>query len=401
MKRRYLNPLNWALPLKLIAIIILVMLFGEYVSLDVKRFLYSLSLTIKEALVFVLPVIIFSYLSSCILSFKKGVVTFLFILFAIVYISNFCSTIIGYFASILTLDKISIATSSEISPDRILVPFWDLHLPVWISNTWALLSGLVIGLIFTFIRVKFVEHATEKLRAASTFFLMRIFIPLMPIFILGFMIKLEHEGELKNILISYAPLFFLIFAVELAYILVLIAIVTKFNPSRFFTYIRNSLAAVITGFSTMSSAATLPLTLQAAERNTGNKNLADAVIPATVNIHMIGNMITIPMLAFAMLIIYGLPFPSFSDYFTFALQVALAQFTVAAVPGGGIIMMYPYLSQYLGLDHAMLGVLYFIYTLFDASLTSSNILGNIALASFLNRILTKFKIIPTGEPSKN
>ena len=89
--------------------------------------------------------------------------------------------------------------------------------------------------------------------------------PVLPLFALGFVIKLESDGLLGVIIKSYFPLVIAILIAELVYIsfyilpqLVLILKVLIF--------MRNVLPAGMMGFSTMSSMAALPLSLHAAEK---------------------------------------------------------------------------------------------------------------------------------------
>lgn len=402
-----LNPLKMKLPVKLILIIVGVLFFGHYLSLDVKQFCFAISLSLKAVLEFLLPIIIFSYLSSCILSFKKGVLTFVIILLTTVYISNFIATQVGYGASLLVLKKINFAASADgEAVSEVLTPLWSWSFPKLLSNDWALYIGLISGLFFSFLRtfaeaqgIGFLvklsngfERFANYLKRASSFFLIRIFIPLVPFFILGFIINLQHAGTLGQIVTSYAPIFAFTVSVEVLYAALLFLIIAGFSFNLWFVYIRNTIPAVIAGFSTMSSAAAMPLTLLAAEKNTGNPNMARVLIPATVNIHMIGNAVTITIMAMAFLLTFGMPFPSFQTMIFFGLSFALAQFAIAAVPGGGILVMIPLLEKYLGFTPEMTSIITALYVLFDAPLTATNIMGNSVFAIFLNKIFTKLNI---------
>ncbi|PWU05669.1 MAG: hypothetical protein C5B43_02935 [Verrucomicrobia bacterium] len=402
-----LNPLRMKLPVKLILIIVGVLFFGHYLSLDVKRFCFAISMSIKEVLEFVLPFIIFSYLSSCILSFKKGVLTFIVILLATVYISNFIAVQVGYGASLLVLEKINFATSADgKAVSEVLTPMWSWSFPKLLSNDWALYVGLISGLFFSFMRtfaqsqnIKFLEKLangferfTHYLKNASSFFLIRIFIPLVPFFILGYIISLQHAGTLGQIVTSYAPIFIFTVTVQALYGALLFLIVAHFKFNLWFEYIKNTIPAIIAGFSTMSSAAAMPLTLLAAEKNTGNPNMARVLIPATVNIHMIGNGLTITIMAMAFLLTFGMPFPDFPTVIFFGLSFALAQFAIAAVPGGGILVMLPLLQKYMHFTPEMTSIITALYVLFDAPLTATNIMGNSVYSIFLNKIFTKLKI---------
>lgn len=402
-----LNPLRMKLPVKLVLIILGVIFFGQYLSLDIKQFCFAISLSLKAILEFFLPVIIFSYLSSCILSFKKGVLTFVIILLSTVYISNLIGTLVGYGSFLLVFDKISSTNNAAGSGlTEVLTPLWSLNLPKLLSNDWALYIGLLSGICFSFIRsfaqnhnkeyllkiYNYFETFTHILQKASSFFLLRLFIPFIPLFILGFIINLQHTGILNNIATSYGPIFLFIVSVQTLYALFLFVVVAKFNFNLFYTYLRNTIPAIIAGFSTMSSIAAMPLTLLAAEKNTGNPTMARVLIPATVNIHMIGNTIGIPMMAISCLATFGVPLPDFQSYLLFGLSFALAQFAVTAVPGGGIFIMIPLMEKFLGFTPEMISIITTLNILLDAPVTASSIVGNSSLAIFLNKIFTKLKI---------
>jgi Na+/H+-dicarboxylate symporter len=139
----------------------------------------------------------------------------------------------------------------------------------------------------------------------------------------------------------------------------------------------------------MSSTMALPMSLQAAEKNTKNPTLSRVLMPSTVNFHLVGDGIFIPLLAFAVLQNYGVGVPSFEAYFLFSLYFVLAKFSVAAVPGGGIIVMIPLLQKYLGFSTEMLSLMTALYILFDPVITSFNIAGNGAFAIVWSRFYTQ------------
>jgi Na+/H+-dicarboxylate symporter len=72
----------------------------------------------------------------------------------------------------------------------------------------------------------------------------------------------------------------------------------------------------------------------------------------------------------------------------------MAKFAVAAVPGGGILVMLPILKTYLGFTPDMLSLITLLYFLFDPVITFMNVLGNGAFTILFQRIhklITKHK----------
>jgi len=264
-------------------------------------------------------------------------------------------------------------------------------LPEWVRNDMALLAGLICGLLYSHFsnKAKSKYNIATKLSSLATTFLHKFFVPLVPIFVLGFVLKLQHDGNLANIIKNYALIFLAVFITQLVYVLFLFAIGSRFRFRSWVTKVKNSIPPFLTGFGTMSSAATMPVTLIAAQRNTNDSPVSKIVIPATVNIHLIGDCIAVPILALAILSSFGLESPTLSQYLVFTLFFGAAKFAIAAVPAGGIIVMLPILQQYLNFNSEMLSLILAMYVMFDAIGTAMNVSGNSAFVIVFNNIYSK------------
>lgn len=249
-----------------------------------------------------------------------------------------------------------------------------------------MLLGIVIGLIFSFIKVPKITNLAQGMRHYVTVFLQKAFIPLLPLYVFGFILKMEYEGTLTILVKNSGHIFGLLCVLTIAYISMLYFIASGFRIRRCFELIRNMIPAGITGFSTMSSAATMPVTLEATEKNTGDEQFADLVIPTTVNIHLLGDALAIPIMALAVLSLSGMPLPTWEDYLLFTLYFCIAKFSVAGIPGGGIIVMLPILQKYLHLTPEMASLMTTIYIVQDPIFTSANVMGNGAFAILVRKI---------------
>ena len=83
---------------------------------------------------------------------------------------------------------------------------------------------------------------------------------------------------------------------------------------------------------------------------------------------------------------FGVADPSFLTYLPFAFYFVLAKFSVAAIPGGGIIVMLPILESKLGFTGEMASLITALYILFDPIITSANVAGNGAFAMLIHKI---------------
>ena len=200
------------------------------------------------------------------------------------------------------------------------------------------------------------------------------------------MVKLQFEGILVRIVQDYALIFVVVALAQFTYILFLYFVINQFNIAKFLRAVRNMFPATLAGFSTMSSVAAMPLTILATEKNSANPDLARSLVPATVNIHLIGDCFAIPIFAFAVLKNYGIEDPTFFAYLTFAFYFVLAKFSVSAIPGGGILVMLPILEAHLGFNAEMLSLITALYILFDPIITSANVLGNGGFSMLIDKL---------------
>ena len=376
------------MPFLLLAILIGIFFLGHFIPAQSQSFLFAVSNTIKEILIFVLPLIIFCLLFKTAVTLAKQASKLIVFILLAVCLSNFISTMLSYQVGLLVY-QFDIALNLP-DPTQSLNAAWNFVLPKLNLNQYAMFSGIILGILGGMAQPK-ISHKIAGLFDKYVHLFLKGFIYILPVFILGFAIKLTHDGLMAEIVQHYRKIFIVIAVAQFSYILFIYLLANNFRLKKWLNSVRYMLSATISGFSTMSSAASMPLTILATERNTQNPDLAKSVIPATVNIHLIGDCFAIPILAFAILKSFGLDEPSLVQYVVFALYFVLAKFSVAAVPGGGIYVMLPILEQQLGFSGQMSTIITALYILFDPVITSANVLGNGGFAMLIDRALTQFK----------
>jgi Na+/H+-dicarboxylate symporter len=250
--------------------------------------------------------------------------------------------------------------------------------------------GILCGIGGGFIKSPFVGIAADKLQTVVTFILKKTFIPVLPFYVAGFVLKLQWEGSLGVLLSNYIQVFILSLSLIILYISFLYFVGNHFDIRKGIKSIKNMLPALVTGFSTMSSAATMPVTLKATENNLKNKKFAGLIIPGTVNIHLMGDSLAIPLIGLALLWFKTSALPDYPQYLIFAVMFALTKFSCAAVPGGGVIIILPVLQKYLGLDQELISLMTTLYILQDSIFTAANVWGNGAFAIITERVCKRY-----------
>jgi Na+/H+-dicarboxylate symporter len=383
------------MPFILAAVILAILMLDPVMPLDLKQVLYAISLSIKSLIVFLLPIIIFGLLFRAALTLAHHATRVIVVILIAVCCSNFLSTFLSHYVGIWIYQfDLSILLPHESSG---LKAAWDWELPKLIPNQAAMFSGLVLGIMAGFVKSDMTARVAEALERVISKILAS-FLYLIPIFVAGFIVKLQFDGVIMMIIKDYTLILAIIALAQFSYILLAYFLLSNGRICEFLQSLKNMLPAAVSGFSTMSSAASMPLTIIGAENNAKDKSLAGSVIPATVNIHLIGDCFAIPIFAYAVLKNYGMPEPTLISYLIFTFYFVLAKFSVAAIPGGGIIVMLPILEAYLGFNADMMSLITALYILFDPVITCANVLGNGAFAKLMDRILS-FRNGRTGKPS--
>ncbi|MBX9702956.1 MAG: dicarboxylate/amino acid:cation symporter, partial [Silvanigrellaceae bacterium] len=254
------------MPFILLAIIVLSAMFHSYMPIDAKSILYSLSLWIKSVLIFILPYIIFSLLFKTAVTFAKKATKIIFFILIAVCLSNFVSTFLSHFVGDFIFNlNLSLAQPKE--HQQHLLPYWqDFQLPKLIANDKAMFAGLILGIFTSLVKAdlaKYISQFLEKLVGR----ILGLFTFVIPIFIAGFVVKLSHDEVIFSLIKDYGPIFGLIVLSQFLYIVLLYFLVNRFSFSRAIISMKNIFPAAVTGFSTMSSAAAMPLTIVGAARN--------------------------------------------------------------------------------------------------------------------------------------
>lgn len=378
---------NFSVPLIFLGALILSICAESILPTVLKSHLYAISLVIKELLIFFLPFIIFSLVTNSVMRLGNKALKYIILIVPLICASNFMNTMLSYFTTKCFITSAWNFTSI-VQSGEILTPAYTFNLSPLIKNDVALVSGMVMGIICGIVSNKSTQQLGRYLDLFShTFF--KYLLPIMPFFIIGTAIKLQSDGILASILEQYLPVLVTFIITAFGMVTIQLFILSKANMRKIGSYIKNIIPALVTAFGSMSSAAAMPLTIKGAEQNVGDAKNADIIVPTSVNIHLVGDCFFIPMVALAVMLSFGMPLPNIDAYLMFALHFILAKFAVAAIPGGGVLVMLPIMQQYLGLNSDMLALVTAIYILFDPIITTCNVAGNSALAIIFDRLIGK------------
>lgn len=176
----------------------------------------------------------------------------------------------------------------------------------------------------------------------------------------------------------------------ICFYMVFVWITTKKTPRFFFNGIS---PAQLLAFSTSSSAATLPVTMERVEEHLGvEKEVSSFVLPIGATINMDGTSLYQAVAAVFIAQAFGMEL-SFSVQLGIIATATLASIGSAAVPGAGMVMLVIVLAQ-AGIPEAGLALIFAIDRPLDMCRTTVNITGDAAVAMAVGKSVGKLRDVP-------
>ncbi len=160
----------------------------------------------------------------------------------------------------------------------------------------------------------------------------------------------------------------------------LLSVFTKLKYVEFFKGIS---PAQMLAFSTSSSAATLPVTMERCEDHLGvSKEVSSFVLPLGATMNMDGTSLYQAIAAVFIAQVYGIDL-DLSAQLTIVLTATLASIGAAAVPGGGMVMLVIVLGS-INVPSEGLALIFGVDRLLDMMRTVVNVTGDATVASIVS-----------------
>ena len=147
------------------------------------------------------------------------------------------------------------------------------------------------------------------------------------------------------------------------------------NPVKFF---KGAFAAMMFAFTSTSSAATLPVSKDCAEKLGADKDISAFVLPLGATVNMDGTAIYQCVATVFLASLAGVEL-GIAQMVTIVVTATLASIGTAGVSGAGMIMLAMVLTA-MGIDVNMIMIIYGVDRLFDMGRTCLNVTGDIACA---------------------
>ena len=153
-----------------------------------------------------------------------------------------------------------------------------------------------------------------------------------------------------------------------------------------FKSFRTMIPAYFTALGTMSSAATIPVSLEQGKKLPKMDNkIASFVMPLCANIHSAGAALTLTISAITVSLITFGELPPMTSIVVFIIVLGIILTGAAGVPGGSVLATLGILESILGFNEVALGLMLALFMMQDTLGTATNITGDGALATIVNK----------------
>ena len=277
----------------------------------------------------------------------------------------------------IALDQISQNTTSE--------PFFSIAIPEPLNIMTALVLSFTVGLGLTRLQDDTLRRAVGGFKEIVVMAIQRVILPLLPIYIFGIFFNMAHSGQVFQVLLVFAKIIGVIFAMHVVLLLAQYAVagaVSGKNPLRL---LANMLPAYFTALGTQSSAATIPVTLRQTVQNGVQPEVAGFVVPLCATIHLSGSTLKIVACALALMTMQGMDY-SFGQVAGFICMLGVTMVAAPGVPGGAIMAALGVLASMLGFSETDQALMIALYIAMDSFGTACNVTGDGALALIVDRV---------------
>ncbi len=374
------------LVIKLLAGILVGILVGLYGPDWLAQLLFTGKSLIGQLIKFTIPLIILFYIASGIASLPKNSGALLGKTIMFSYGSTIIAGCLAFWFASSLLPQVTVAHSLLTDGDAAkIVPFFKMSIPPLFGVMTALALAFVFGIGISASNASGLRALLTEGKNIIELLLTKVIIPVLPLYIAGVFTGMAAEGTVFNTLETFAIVLLLALVLHwfwLTILYVVTGVTLRRSPIQL---LRNMFPAYITALGTMSSAATIPVSLQATKANKVDDSIANFTVPLCANIHLSGSTITLVTCATAvMLLMPDIAMPSFIDMIGFILMLGVIMIAAPAAPGGAVMSAVGLLATMLGFTDAALALMIALYLAQDSFGTACNVTGDGIIALWVD-----------------
>lgn len=382
---------------KLILAVFLGLLIGLYSPKSFMNVIVTLKYILGQVIFFAVPLIIIGFIAPSIAKLKSNASKLLGYAITFAYISSIGAAAFSAIFGYMLIPKLSIQSTTDTLRELPALIF-QLDIPQIMPVMSALFLSIILGLATAWTKADLFEKLLDQFQDIVLSLVKKIVIPLLPIFIATTFATLAYEGSITNQLPVFIKVIIIVLIghfIWLAFLYALSGFMSGKNPME---VLKHYGPAYLTAVGSMSSAATLPVSIECAKKSKVlRKDILNFSIPLFSNIHLCGSVLT--EVFFVMVvsqILYG-KLPDVSSMILFIVLLGIFAIGAPGVPGGTVMASLGLITSVLGFNETGTALILTIFALQDSFGTACNVTADGALTLMLTGVANKKNIKEESE----
>ena len=386
-----------SLPFILLVAVVLGILVGQVATEAVMNVVVTVKYVLGQLIMFCVPLIIIGFIAPSITKLGKNVSKILGFAVALAYISSIGAAFFSMAAGYAIIPNLSIASSVDGLKELPAVVF-QLDIPQIMPVMSALVLSVLLGLACVWAKAEVIARVLDEFQRIVLNIVTRIVIPLLPLYIATTFCGLSYEGTITQQLPVFLIVVLIVIVGHYIWLAVLYGLGGLYSGKNPFKVLKHYGPAYLTAIGTMSSAATLAVSLRCASKAEPlRKDMVGFGVPLFANIHLCGSVLTEVFFVMTVSqILYG-SMPSIGTMVLFCLLLGVFAIGAPGVPGGTVMASLGLITGVLGFGDTGTALMLTIFALQDSFGTACNVTGDGALTMFLTGYVEKNKIEETNE----
>ena len=377
-----------SLPAKLLLGILVGIVIGLVAPESVMKVLVPIKNIMGQIISFIVPLIVIGFIAPSITKLGNNATKLLGVALILAYVSSVLAALLSMSAGYVLIPIMN--TASE-APALREVPadIFGLSIPPIMSVMSALALSVMLGLAAVWTKAKTITAVLDEFQKIVLDLVSKIVIPILPFFIAGTFAILAYDGTITVHLPIFLKAIVVVLVGHFIWMTVLYAVAGAYSKKSPIEVVKHYGPAYITAVGTMSSAATLSVALQCANKSKVlRKDMVEFGVPLFANIHLCGSVLTETFFVMIVHLLLKGELPSVGTMVLFCALLAIFAIGAPGVPGGTVMASLGIVTSILFPESAELaanatGLLLAIFAIQDSFGTACNVTGDGALTLIL------------------
>lgn len=333
---------------------------------------------------FCVPLIIIGFIAPSITRLGNNASRMLIVALCIAYLSSLGAALFATGAGFTILPFMNISPEVDGLKELPKVVF-ELTIPQIMPVMSALFFSVLVGLAAVWNDSKHIIAILEEFQKIVLSIVTKFVIPVLPFLIGCTFCTLAYEGTITKQLPVFLIIIVIVIIGHYIWLALLYGIAGVYSKKNPLDILKNYGPAYMTAVGTMSSAATLSVALECAQKSEPplRDDIVNFGIPLFANIHLCGSVMTETFFVMAVSkMLYG-EFPSLGKMILFCVLLGVFAVGAPGVPGGTVMASLGLITGVLGFDESGTALMLTVFALQDSFGTACNVTGDGALTLFL------------------